>query len=117
MSFQKNLVTPLSRRDFLRDSARAGTSMCVAALAVQSSVLQASLAVSAPKGALKAAVAVDAGTILHHINPNIYGTFIEHVGRCLYGGVYQENSPLSDEQGFRKDVMNAASDWGVPILR
>jgi alpha-N-arabinofuranosidase len=35
----------------------------------------------------------------------------------VYGGVYQEGSPISDEQGFRKDVMSAASDWGVPILR
>ncbi len=117
MSFRKNLVKPITRRDFLRDSARAGTSMCVAGLAMKSSILQASLAVPAEEGALKAAVAVDAGTSLHHINPNIYGAFTEHVGRCLYGGVYQENSPLSDEQGFRKDVMKAASEWGVPILR
>src|SRR5712691_2596761 len=113
----KNLVTPITRRDFLRDAACAGTSVWVGGLAINSSVLQASLAVPAEEGALKAAVAVDARTVLHHINPNIYGTFIEHVGRCVNGGVYQENSPLSDEQGFRKDVVKAASDWGVPILR
>lgn len=47
MSLQKNLVKPITRRDFLRDSARAGTSMCVAGLAIKSSVLQASLAVPA----------------------------------------------------------------------
>jgi alpha-N-arabinofuranosidase len=113
----KNLVTPITRRDFLRDAACAGTSVWVGGLAINTSAPQASLAVQAEEGALKAAVAVDAGTVLHHINPNIYGTFTEHVGRCLYGGVYQENSSLSDEQGFRKDVMNAASEWGVPILR
>ncbi len=117
MGFQKNLVKPITRRDFLRDSARAGTSMWVGGLAIKSSVLQASLAVPAEEGALKAAIAVDAGTVMHHINPNIYGAFIEHVDRCLYGGVYQEGSPLSDEHGFRKDVMSAASEWGVPILR
>jgi alpha-N-arabinofuranosidase len=117
MNFQKNPLKPITRRDFLRDSARAGTSLCVAGLAIQSSVLQGSLAVPAEEGALKATVAVDAGAVLHPIDPKIYGTFAEHVGRCVYGGVYQENSPLSDEQGFRRDVMKAASEWGVPIVR
>ena len=117
MSLQKNLVKPITRRDFLRDSARAGTSMCVAGLAIKSSVLQASLAVPAEEGALKAAVAVDAGTVLHPIDPNIYGSIIEHIGRIIYGGIYEEGSKLSDEQGFRKDVMAAARAWGVPILR
>jgi len=114
MSFQKNLIT---RRDFLRDSARAGTSVWAAELALKSSVLQASLAVPAGEGALKAAIAVDAGTVLHHIDPNIYGSFTEHIGRIIYGGVYEEGSQLSDEQGFRKDVLNAAREWGVPVLR
>ena len=117
MGIQKDLVAPLSRRDFLRDSARAGTSMLVAGLAAKSSVLQPSFAVANEEGALKAAINVDVGAILHRIDPNIYGAFTEHSGRCLYGGVYQENSPLSDEQGFREDVMKAASEWGVPILR
>jgi len=67
--------------------------------------------------ALKASITVDATRILHTINPNLYGSFIEHIGRCIYGGVYEENSPLSDGQGFRKDVMGAASEWGMPILR
>ena len=70
-----------------------------------------------PISSLKASISIDAAHVRHTINPNIYGAFIEHVGRCLHGGVYQENSPLSDEQGFRKDVMRAASEWGVPILR
>ena len=35
----------------------------------------------------------------------IYGSFIEHLGRAVYEGIYQEGSPLSDEQGFRKDTL------------
>ena len=41
------------------------------------------------------------------IDKNIYGHFIEHLGRCIYGGIYEEESPLSDEDGFRKDVLEA----------
>jgi len=41
------------------------------------------------------------------IDPNIYGHFVEHLGRCIYGGIYEENSALSDENGFRKDVLKA----------
>jgi len=47
----------------------------------------------------------------------IFGQFIEHLGRCIYGGVYEEGSPLSDERGFRKDVLEAARPLRIPILR
>ena len=51
------------------------------------------------------------------IDPNIYGNFIEHLGRCIYGGIYEENSPLSDERGFRLDVLEAIKGLNVPVLR
>jgi alpha-N-arabinofuranosidase len=91
--------------------------MCLGGLGVKSYAWQTSRAVPAEEESLKAAISIDTRAILHSINPNIYGAFIEHVDRCLYGGVYEENSPLSDKNGFRKDVMKAASEWGVPILR
>src|SRR5215469_1634776 len=62
-------------------------------------------------------ITVDPAYVRHQINPNIYGTFIEDIGRIVYGGVYEEGSPLSDEQGFRKDVLKAAQDWAPTILR
>jgi alpha-L-arabinofuranosidase len=65
----------------------------------------------------KASISIDTAHIRHSIDPKIYGAFVEFVGRCMDGGVYQEGSHLSDEHGFRKDVMNAASEWGAPILR
>ncbi len=52
-----------------------------------------------------------------NINKNIYGHFIEHLGRCIYGGIYEEGSPLSDENGFRKDVLDAIKRIRVPVLR
>src|SRR5699024_12176761 len=52
-----------------------------------------------------------------YINKNIYGNFAEHLGRCIYGGIYEEGSPLSDKDGFRKDVKQAVKDLHVPLLR
>ncbi|PSN70858.1 glycoside hydrolase family 51 protein [Corynespora cassiicola Philippines] len=51
------------------------------------------------------------------INDNIYGGFTEHMGRCIYGGIYDPGNPLSDENGFRKDVIEAMKDLNVPVVR
>jgi len=51
------------------------------------------------------------------IDKKIFGNFIEHLGRCIQGGIFDEGSPLSDKDGFRKDVMAAVKDMGVPFLR
>jgi alpha-N-arabinofuranosidase len=51
------------------------------------------------------------------IDKNIFGNFIEHLGRCITGGIFDEGSPLSDARGFRKDVMTAVKDMAVPMLR
>jgi len=51
------------------------------------------------------------------IDPNIYGHFIEHLGRCIYGGIYEEGSPLSNGRGSRKDVLQAVRNIKCPLLR
>ena len=51
------------------------------------------------------------------INPNIYGMFIEHLGRCTYGGIFDEGSPLSDSEGYRVDVLKACQRLAPPLLR
>lgn len=47
----------------------------------------------------------------------IYGHFVEHLGRCIYGGLFDESSPHSDPRGFRKDVMEAVKSIKCPVLR
>ena len=47
-------------------------------------------------------VRIDAGEIIARVNPMIFGQFIEHLGRCIYGGIYEESSPLSDDAGFAR---------------
>lgn len=39
------------------------------------------------------------------------------MGRCIYGGIYDPGNPLSDENGFRKDVIEAMKDLNVPVVR
>ena len=60
---------------------------------------------------------VRANKVRGRINPRIYGQFIEHMGRCIYGGVFEPGSSLADARGFRRDVFDAIRALRVPILR
>jgi alpha-L-arabinofuranosidase len=51
------------------------------------------------------------------VDRRILSGFAEHLGRCVYGGIYDEGSPLSDERGFRKDVIEAVRRLRPPVLR
>jgi alpha-N-arabinofuranosidase len=64
-----------------------------------------------------ATITVDLNRPLGKVSPFVFGQFIEHMHRCLYGGIYEEGSPLSDERGFRLDVLEAARRLRPPILR
>jgi len=47
----------------------------------------------------------------------LLGSFLEHLGRAVYTGVYQPGSPLADGNGFRTDVIDEVKQLGVPIIR
>src|SRR5689334_20716865 len=51
------------------------------------------------------------------IDRRIFGGFLEHLGRAIYGGVYEPSNPLSDERGFRRDVLEALRPLGMPVIR
>ena len=52
------------------------------------------------------------------INRNIYGQFAEHLGRCIYNGVYVgEGSGIPNENGMRTDVVQALRALRIPVLR
>ena len=67
--------------------------------------------------AKNARIKIDPDRIIGEISPLIYGNFVEHLGRCVYGGVYEPGSPLADKDGMRKDVLAAAKDLNVTITR
>ncbi|MCJ1313465.1 hypothetical protein MMC25_007143 [Agyrium rufum] len=62
-------------------------------------------------------ISIDPSARLSDIDPMIYGGFIEHMGRAVYGGIYDPGNPLSDEDGFRKDVLEALGELKVPVVR
>lgn len=51
------------------------------------------------------------------IDRRIFGSFIEHLGRAVYGGIYEPGHPTADENGFRSDVMELVKQLDVPIVR
>ena len=53
-----------------------------------------------------------------HINPELYGNFSEHLGRCIYEGLYVgENSEIPNTNGMRNDVVAALKEMKLPVLR
>src|ERR671935_185604 len=55
-----------------------------------------------------ARIGIDLERRIGPVDRRIFGQFIEHLGRCIYGGLYDEGSPLADARGFRTDVLDAA---------
>ena len=51
------------------------------------------------------------------IDPRLYGSFIEHLGRAVYDGIYEPGHPTADEEGFRQDVLALIKELGVPVVR
>lgn len=64
-----------------------------------------------------ARIKIDTDRVIGRIDPMIYGGFIEHLGRCIYGGIYEPGSDLADENGFRVDVLEALRELRLPVLR
>ena len=100
----------LSRRAFAKTAAALSTAAApFTALSPTSAAAQ-----SAP---LRARIKVDTERTIGQIDPLIYGNFIEHLGRCIDGGIFEEGHPNSDSNGFRKDVFAAVSKLNVTQLR
>ena len=65
----------------------------------------------------KASMILDRDYKIACVDKRIFGSFIEHLGRAVYGGIYEPSHPLADENGFRTDVIDAVKKLGVPIVR
>lgn len=68
-------------------------------------------------GAQNARIKIDIDRKIGEVDKHLYGNFVEHLGRCVYGGIYDEGSPLSDDKGIRLDVLQAVKDLDVSITR
>ena len=66
---------------------------------------------------MKAQVVVNKHFQVGEIDKRIYGSFIEHLGRAVYGGIYEPTHKTADENGFRQDVIDLIQEIDVPIVR
>jgi len=60
---------------------------------------------------------VDPAFSVGEVDPRLYGSFVEHMGRCVYTGIYEPDHPTADADGFRKDVAELVRGLDVPIVR
>ncbi|MCW2811010.1 MAG: alpha-N-arabinofuranosidase, partial [Friedmanniella sp.] len=51
------------------------------------------------------------------VNRRLFGSFVEHLGRCVYDGIYVPGHPSADEEGFRTDVIELVRELGVSAIR
>ena len=65
----------------------------------------------------KATMTLDRDYAIGTIDKRLYGNFVEHLGRCVYGGIYEPGHPTADAQGFRQDVMDLVRKLDVPVVR
>ena len=65
----------------------------------------------------KAKMVIDREYRIAPVDKRLYGSFIEHLGRAVYRGIYQPGHPAADERGFRRDVMELVRELNVPIIR
>ena len=66
---------------------------------------------------MKAQITIDPAFTVGAINRRIFGSFVEHLGRCVYDGIYEPGHPLSDSEGFRSDVIDLVKELGVSTIR
>jgi len=65
----------------------------------------------------KAKLIMDRDFVIGEVDKRLFGSFIEHLGRAVYGGIYEPGHPEADENGFRKDVIESVKELGVPVVR
>jgi alpha-N-arabinofuranosidase len=55
--------------------------------------------------------------VLGSVDRRLFGSFVEHLGRCVYSGIYEPTHPTADALGFRRDVLDLVRELGVTTIR
>ncbi|GIG68028.1 arabinosylfuranosidase ArfA [Phytomonospora endophytica] len=66
---------------------------------------------------LRASLAIDPAAPVADVDPRLFGAFVEHLGRCVYTGVYEPGHPTADSDGLRTDVLDLITELGPTMLR
>jgi alpha-N-arabinofuranosidase len=65
----------------------------------------------------KASVLLDQNVAIGEIDRRLFGAFVEHLGRCVYGGIFEPGHPQADAKGFRRDVLQLVRELAPTIMR
>ncbi|MFD7706617.1 alpha-N-arabinofuranosidase [Streptomyces sp. NPDC059786] len=60
---------------------------------------------------------LDPAFTVGEVNPRLFGSFVEHLGRCVYTGIFEPDHPTADEAGLRQDVLDLVRELGVTAIR
>ena len=101
-----------SRRTFLKSASLAGAALAAGRLPAG----RAAATAAQPPGA-GARIYIDPVQKIAPLDRRLFGSFIEHLGRAVYGGVYEPGSPLADARGYRRDVLEEIKNMRVPAVR
>ncbi len=103
-------MSNIPRRRFLQNTFTA-TAGCSATFMLGKSLFTQAPAASTTR------VYLDSRRTMPPLDHNIFGSFLEHLGRAIYEGIYDPGSRLADSSGFRTDVADEIKHLGVPIVR
>jgi alpha-L-arabinofuranosidase len=101
-------MNELSRRKFLKSASQAGLAAATASAAGPFAIAQ---------SAASTRVVIDTAWQVGPVSHELFGSFLEHLGRAIYEGIYEPGSKFADTNGFRTDVLNEVRTLGVPIVR
>ncbi|HYY29581.1 MAG TPA: alpha-N-arabinofuranosidase [Chthoniobacterales bacterium] len=65
----------------------------------------------------KARIILDSDFVISALDRRLFGAFVEHLGRCVYTGIFEPDHPTADEHGFRQDVLDLVRELGATIIR
>ncbi|MGO4783169.1 arabinosylfuranosidase ArfA [Cryobacterium sp. W22_MBD10_FK3] len=64
-----------------------------------------------------ARITIDRSNVVAPLNRRIFGSFVEHLGRCVYDGIYEPGHPTANADGFRLDVVDLVKELGTTTIR
>ncbi|WP_164234808.1 alpha-N-arabinofuranosidase [Microbacterium hydrocarbonoxydans] len=65
----------------------------------------------------QARITIDRDFTIADVPRRLFGSFVEHMGRCVYTGIYEPGHPQADERGFRRDVLELVREMGPTVIR
>ena len=66
---------------------------------------------------LTSSITLDPALRVGQVPRRLFGSFVEHMGRCVYSGIYEPGHPSADDDGFRTDVLELTRELGVTTVR